>query len=114
MWTGKGTSGSPTGGPLPPKRIEKSPDAKGKGHTVFKLSPEGKVLMTFGKPGVAGTTPDTFNQPTDIIVAPNGDIFISDGHGGDSNARLLKFTKDGKFIKTSERGLGPRRVRHAP
>jgi sugar lactone lactonase YvrE len=91
-----------------PEEIQKSPDAKGKGHTVFKLSPEGKVLMTFGKPGVAGTTPDTFNQPTDIIVAPNGDIFISDGHGGDSNARILKFTKDGKFIKTwGKKGAGP-------
>ncbi len=101
IWVADGRAASP-------EEIQKSPDAKGKGHTVFKLSPEGKVLMTFGKPGVAGTTPDTFNQPTDIIVAPNGDIFISDGHGGDSNARILKFTKDGKFIKTwGKKGSGP-------
>ena len=101
IWVADGRAASP-------EEIQKSPDAKGKGHTVFKLSPEGKVLMTFGKPGVAGTTPDTFNQPTDIIVAPNGDIFISDGHGGDSNARILKFTKDGKFIKTwGKKGTGP-------
>jgi len=91
-----------------PQELEKSPDARGKGHTVFKLTPEGKVLLTLGKAGVAGTTPDTFNQPTDIIVAPNGDIFVSDGHGGDSNARILKFTKDGKFIKTwGKKGAGP-------
>jgi DNA-binding beta-propeller fold protein YncE len=71
----------------------------GKGHTVFKFSADGKVLMTLGKPGVAGEGPDTFNRPTDIVIAPNGDIFVSDGHGGDSNARIVKFSKDGKFIK---------------
>ena len=91
-----------------PQELEKSPDARGKGHTVFKLSPEGKVLMTLGKPGVAGDGPDTFNQPSDIIVAPNGDVFVADGHGGNSNARILKFTKDGKFIKTwGKKGSGP-------
>jgi len=91
-----------------PEELQKFPDAKGKGHTVVKLSQEGKVLMTLGKPGVAGTGPDTFNQPTDIIIAPNGNIFVSDGHGGDSNARIVKFTKDGKFIKTwGKKGSGP-------
>src|SRR5207237_5597202 len=70
----------------------------GKGHQVFKFSPEGKVLMTLGKAGVAGNGPDTFNAPTDVIVAGNGDIFISDGHGGDTNARIVKFSKDGKFL----------------
>ena len=35
-----------------------------------------------------------------LKVAANGDIFVSDGHGGDSNARVVKFSKDGKFIKT--------------
>src|SRR5579871_837113 len=57
----------------------------GKGHQVFKFNSDGKVLMTLGKAGVAGNGPDTFNRPTDVIVAPNGDIFVSDGHGGDSN-----------------------------
>ena len=55
--------------------------------------------MTLGKAGVAGDGPDTFNMPSDIVVAPNGDIFVGDGHGGKSNARVVKFTKDGKFIK---------------
>ena len=72
----------------------------GKGHIVVKFSPEGKVLMTLGKPGVAGPGTDVFNRPTDVVVATNGDIFVSDGHGGDSNARVVKFSKDGKFIKT--------------
>ena len=72
----------------------------GKGQQVFKFSPDGKVLMTLGKAGVAGDGPDTFNQPSDVIVAANGDIFVADGHGGNTNARIVKFSKDGKFIKT--------------
>jgi len=72
----------------------------GKGHTVVKFSPEGKVLMTLGKAGVTGDGPDTFNRPSGVVVAPNGDIFVADGHGGTSNARIVKFSKDGKFVKT--------------
>src|SRR6266446_428489 len=80
----------------------------GKGHTVMKFSNDGKLLMTLGKPGVAGDGPDTFNAPSDIYVAPNGDIFVADGHGGDTNARIVKLTKDGKFIKAwGKKGKGP-------
>jgi sugar lactone lactonase YvrE len=81
----------------------------GKGHQVFKFSPDGKVLMTLGKAGVAGDGPDTFNQPNDVAIAPNGDIFISDGHTPNmGNARVLKFTKDGTFIKQwGGHGSGP-------
>ena len=80
----------------------------GKGHVVVKFSPDGKVLMTLGKPGVAGDRPDTFNAPSDVLVAPNGDIFVADGHGGDTNARMVKFAKDGKFIKAwGNKGPGP-------
>jgi sugar lactone lactonase YvrE len=79
-----------------------------KGHQVFKFSPDGKVLMTLGKAGVAGDGPDTFNQPSDVLVAPNGDIFVADGHGGKSNARIVKFSTDGKFIKAwGKQGSGP-------
>lgn len=71
-----------------------------KGHQVFKFSPEGKVLMTLGKAGVTGDGPDTFNQPNAVAIAPNGDIFVSDGHSpARGNARVIKFSKDGKFIK---------------
>jgi DNA-binding beta-propeller fold protein YncE len=86
-------------------------DADGKddkGHTVVKFSPEGKVLMTLGKPGVAGKGLDTFNRPSGVVVAPNGDIFVSDGHGGDSNARIMEFSQDGKLIKEwGKKGSGP-------
>ncbi|HEY6339978.1 MAG TPA: peptidyl-alpha-hydroxyglycine alpha-amidating lyase family protein [Bryobacteraceae bacterium] len=78
------------------------------GQQAIKFSPEGKVLMTLGKAGVAGSGPDTFNGPCDVAVAPNGDIFVADGHGGDTNARVVKFSKDGKFIKAwGKKGSGP-------
>jgi sugar lactone lactonase YvrE len=80
----------------------------GKGHQVFKFNPDGKVLLTLGKAGVAGDGPGTFNRPSDVVVAANGDIFVADGHGGDSNARVVKFSKDGRFIKTwGKKGSGP-------
>ena len=80
----------------------------GKGHQVIKFSPEGKVLLVLGKAGVAGEGNDTFNQPSDVVVAPNGDIFVADGHGGNSNARIMKFSRDGKFIKSwGKKGSAP-------
>ena len=72
--------------------------AAGKGQQVFKFSPEGKLLMTLGKAGVSGLAPDTFNGPCDVVTAPNGDIFVGDGHEN-AVSRIMKFSKDGKFIK---------------
>ncbi len=82
------------------------------GHQVFKLTQDGKVLMTLGKKGVAGAGLDEFDAPTEVVIAPNGDIFIGDGHTGGGtavgNARIMKFDKDGKFIKTwGKKGMGP-------
>jgi DNA-binding beta-propeller fold protein YncE len=71
----------------------------GMGHTVMKLSPEGKVLMTLGTPGVTGEDATHFNAPSDVLIAPNGDIFVADGHGEKTNARIVKFDRSGKFIK---------------
>jgi streptogramin lyase len=82
-------AGTPAPTPQPPKEP--------KGHQVFKFSPDGKLLMTLGKPG-GGKDPDFFFNPNDVLVAPNGAIFVSEGHGGD-NSRILKFSKDGKFLK---------------
>jgi sugar lactone lactonase YvrE len=86
-------------------------DAKGqagKGHQVFKFSPDGKLLLTLGKAGVTGEGPDAFNQPSDVIVAPSGEIFVADGHDEKSNARIVKFTKDGAFLKAwGKRGTAP-------
>jgi len=77
-----------------------------KGNQVFKFSSDGKLLMTLGKPGGAAA-PDYFYQPNDVIVAPNGDIFVAEGHGAGNN-RVFKFTKDGKLIKEwGKKGTGP-------
>lgn len=78
-------------------------------HQVKKYSPEGTLLLTLGKYGVPGDTPDTFNTPTDVLVVANGDVFVTDGYG---NQRVVKFDKDGKFIKTwGTKGTGPGQFR---
>ncbi len=81
----------------------------GKGHQVIKFSPDGKVLLTLGKAaGAKGA--EFFWQPNDVLVAPNGDIFVSEGHSDadTANARILKFDKDGKLLKTwGTKGTGP-------
>jgi hypothetical protein len=80
----------------------------GKGDQVFEFSPEGNVLLTLGRAGIAGDGPETFNKPSDVLIAPNGSIFVADGHGPGSNARIVKFSADGKFIKAwGKEGTGP-------
>ncbi len=80
------------------------------GQNVTKLSPDGRILMTIGKQGVSGNGNDTFDRPTGVAIAPNGDVFVSDGHlpNANNNGRVMKFTKDGKFIKSwGKRGSAP-------
>ncbi|PYR35265.1 MAG: hypothetical protein DMF90_14200 [Acidobacteria bacterium] len=81
----------------------------GKGHQVFKFNPEGQVLLTLGKAGVSGSGPDLFDQPTDVVVSPTtGDIFVTDSHRNGRNNRVVKFAKDGRFIKEwGRKGTGP-------
>src|SRR6185295_10845653 len=80
----------------------------GKGHQVIKFSPDGQVLLRLGTAGVPGNDATHFNQPSDVLVAPNGDIFVGDGHGGMSNARIVKFDKTGKFLmEWGVKGSGP-------
>ena len=77
----------------------------GIGQQVFKYSSDGRLLMTLGTKGVRGEGPDTFGGPCDVAVAANGDIFVADGH---QNSRVVKFDKDGKFIKAwGKRGDQP-------
>src|ERR1700750_1424066 len=61
----------------------------GMGHQVFKFSPDGKVLFTLGKAGMPGSGPDEFNAPSAVVTAPNGDIFVADGHGGNNKPRIV-------------------------
>jgi DNA-binding beta-propeller fold protein YncE len=80
----------------------------GKGDVVVKFSPDGKVLMTLGHAGMPGAAPGYLNRPSAVTVAPDGTIFVADGHGGDSNARIVKFSPGGKVIKMwGKKGAGP-------
>jgi sugar lactone lactonase YvrE len=88
---GAGRGGARGAGPIGP-----APGAT-MGNQVFKFSPDGKVLLTLGKPGGAAS-PDYFYQPNDVVTAANGDIFVSEGHGAGNN-RILKFDRTGKFIR---------------
>ena len=69
-----------------------------RGHEILKFSPDGELLMTLGQKGVAGDGHDTFRQPSDVLVAPNGDIFVADGHGAGGNNRIVKFSSDGTYL----------------
>jgi len=80
-----------------------------RGHQVFKFSPEGKLLLTLGT-AAGARPPGHFWQPNDVLVAPNGDIFVADGHSSadTANARILKFDKTGTLIKEwGRKGTGP-------
>jgi hypothetical protein len=98
-----------------PDEMAKFPDAAGKGNRVIKFSPDGKILMTIGKGGAPGDPPESLNEPCDVILAPNGDILISEGHSGQNPTappgtvgRISIFSKDGKFIRSFGKfGSGP-------
>ena len=85
-----------------------------KGHQVHKFSPDGQLLMSLGTPGRPGSGPNQFNQPNDVITAPDGSIFVADGHSGQgmitndaleqgramgATGRIIKFSADGRRIK---------------
>ena len=91
-----------------PAELAENPDAAGKGHSVYKFSPEGEVLMVLGTPGVAGDgAGPLLNSPNDVITGPDGSIYVGDGHGGQGGnadlstvARIAKFDADGNFIES--------------
>ena len=85
-----------------------------KGHQVHKFSSDGELLMSLGQPGQTGSDGAHFNQPNDVIVGPDGSIYVSDGHNGQGmiteqameegrargdTARIMKFNADGTFVK---------------
>jgi hypothetical protein len=74
-------------------------------HVVRQCTSEGQVLLTIGTPGQKGEGPNVLNMPTDMAIAPNGDVFISDGYG---NSRVVHFDRHGKFLKAwGTLGTGP-------
>lgn len=75
------------------------------GHVIYKLNAEGKEIMRLGSKGVSGTSQTTFNLPTDVAFAANGDLYVTDGYG---SARVVKFSRDGKYLSQwGTRGKGP-------
>ncbi len=82
----------------------------GKGHQVLKFSPEGDLLMSLGVAGAPGEGENLFRCPSDVVVAPNGDIFVGDGHnhGHGGNNRIVRFDKSGTFLAAwGKAGSGP-------
>ncbi len=74
-------------------------------HTVKKYAPDGTLLMTLGTSGVPGDGRDTFNKPTNVLVAADDTIFVTDGYG---NQRVVKFDRNGNFVKAwGRKGTGP-------
>ena len=106
-------------------------EAGTKGHQVHKFSPDGELLMSLGVPGQPGTEPGQFNQPNDVITAPDGSIFVADGHTGQNlttnqaiaqgrerglTGRIIKFDAEGNYLmEWGEIGLehGQFRTPHA-
>jgi sugar lactone lactonase YvrE len=115
IWVTDGQDNLPRRGPGQPADASLPPaPAKVLGHQVFKFSPDGKLLMTLGKPGGnqpgQPADPASFYQPNDVITYPNGDILVCEGHADapTATARLVRFDKTGKFLKEfGKKGTGP-------
>jgi len=90
------------------RELERTPDAPRNGHQVVKFSPEGEVLLVLGTPGEAGDPPTHFTEPNDVLVAPDGSIFVGESHGAqfldeagpNAIGRITKWAPDGTFIKS--------------
>ena len=95
------------------EEIKMFPGEKDKGSVVVKFSPEGKVLMTLGKMGVAGNPPAALTDPTNVLTdSSNGDVYISESHTDVEDpslvGRISVFDKNGKFLRTiGKTGTGP-------
>src|SRR5579872_2858013 len=93
--------------------LKNFPGEDKKGSVVIKFSPEGKVLMTLGKPGVRGNPPEALTDPNDVVTDPaNGDVYVAESHTdvADPNlvGRISVFDKNGKFLRIiGKTGTGP-------
>jgi peptidylamidoglycolate lyase len=69
------------------------------GARVYKTDLQGKVLYTIGNVESEGSTSQKFDwtNPTDVAVAPNGDIYVVDGYG---SQRVSRFDRSFKHLRT--------------
>lgn len=96
-----------------------NPATAGKGHVVIKLSAQGEILLTLGRPGSPGDgRGPLLNTPCDVVTDADGNIYVGDGHEGqntedlDEVARIAKFDRNGNFITSWGRmGSGPGEMR---
>lgn len=83
------------------------PEPAGRGHEIIKFSPEGEVLMRLGEKGNPGNSQTQFLRPSDLLVAPDGSLFVVDGHHASGNNRVVKFDSEGNFLmEWGETGTG--------
>jgi DNA-binding beta-propeller fold protein YncE len=93
--------------------LKKFPGEDKKGSVVIKFSPEGKVLMTLGTPGVRGNPPEALTDPSDVLTDPaNGDVYVAESHSDVADpklvARISVFDKNGRFLRViGKTGTGP-------
>jgi len=74
-------------------------------HLVRKFDPTGQLLLTLGTEGSPGTGENQFNRPADLAFGPSGEVYVADGYG---NSRVMKFDREGKFLKTwGDKGAAP-------
>jgi len=106
---GEGNVWATDGRAARPAELERAPGAAQKGNQVVKFSPTGEVLMVLGTPGKTGVPPDALDQPNDVIIAPNGEILVSEGHSYEGpTGRISRFHADGTFLDSfGEFGSGP-------
>ena len=75
---------------------------------IHEYTEDGKLLRTMGASGTTGDSTDRFNGVSDVLVAPDGSIFVADGHSNKTNNRILKYDRDGKFLLSwGKLGEGP-------
>ena len=90
------------------RELDRTPNAPMKGHQVVKFSPDGDVLMVLGTPGERGDPPTHFSEPNDVVIGPDGSIYVGEAHNGqfldepgpNAIGRISKFASDGTFIKS--------------
>jgi DNA-binding beta-propeller fold protein YncE len=81
-------------------------------HLVLKLDPSGNVLLVLGRINTGAEASWLFNRPADVAFAKNGDVYVADGYG---NSRVVKFDRDGNYIKAWGRygtGIGEFNLPH--